>query len=157
MKTAYDVLIKYQKYLLGLAIFLSLTAVSITMTQDSIKLNLANRPVFMLFLVSLSILLALLYIRIDKNRMQALADRVSATVQDDPDNNFRELLLKLTDRQEQIYHLIISGKSNKEIMSTLFIEQSTLKTHINQIYKKLNVRSRREIKIKANQHLSKGA
>jgi len=89
--------------------------------------------------------------------MQALADRVSATVQDDPDNNFRELLLKLTDRQEQIYHLIISGKSNKEIMSTLFIEQSTLKTHINQIYKKLNVRSRREIKIKANQHLSKGA
>ncbi|MCL4159020.1 UNVERIFIED_CONTAM: hypothetical protein GTU68_024707 [Idotea baltica] len=35
-------------------------------------------------------------------------------------------------------------------MSELFIEQSTLKSHINQIYKKLNIKSRHELKSKSN-------
>jgi len=46
----------------------------------------------------------------------------------------------------EVYDLIISGKTNKEIMTELFIEQSTLKSHINQIYKKLNIKNRRELK-----------
>ncbi|CAN0589399.1 unnamed protein product, partial [Ectocarpus sp. 12 AP-2014] len=55
----------------------------------------------------------------------------------------------LTERQREVYDLIISGKTNKEIMSELFIEQSTLKSHVNQIYKKLNIKSRRELKLKS--------
>ena len=38
------------------------------------------------------------------------------------------------------------GKSNKEIMDELCIELSTLKTHINKIYKTLGITSRKQIK-----------
>ena len=60
------------------------------------------------------------------------------------------LLSRLTERQRKVYDLILLGKTNKEIMSELFIEQSTLKSHINQIYKKLNIKSRRELKSTLN-------
>ena len=53
----------------------------------------------------------------------------------------------LTERQREVYNLIVSGKTNKEIMTELFIEQSTLKSHINQIYKKIGIKSRRELKL----------
>lgn len=45
-------------------------------------------------------------------------------------------------------NLIISGKSNKEIIEMLFIEPSTLKTHINKIYKILELNSRKELRAK---------
>ena len=52
---------------------------------------------------------------------------------------------KLTAKEQEILDLILAGKSNKEIASSLFIEVSTVKTHINKIYGKLNVKSRREV------------
>lgn len=51
---------------------------------------------------------------------------------------------KLTSKEQEIFDLILAGKSNKEIASALFIEVSTVKTHINKIYGKLNVKSRKE-------------
>jgi ATP/maltotriose-dependent transcriptional regulator MalT len=38
--------------------------------------------------------------------------------------------------------LVASGKSNVEIASSLFVSLSTVKTHINNLYRKLGVRSR---------------
>ncbi len=52
---------------------------------------------------------------------------------------------KLTAKEQEILDLILTGKSNKEIASSLFIEVSTVKTHINKIYGKLEVKSRREV------------
>ena len=49
------------------------------------------------------------------------------------DNKTSNLLSELTSRQKQVYDLILSDKTNKEIMAELYIEQSTLKSHINQI------------------------
>ena len=40
--------------------------------------------------------------------------------------------------------MIAEGKSNKKIANLLFIEISTVKTHINKIYTKLNVKSRKK-------------
>lgn len=54
-------------------------------------------------------------------------------------------LEKLTAKEQEILDLILAGKSNKEIASCLFIEVSTVKTHINKIYGKLDVKSRREV------------
>lgn len=49
-------------------------------------------------------------------------------------------------RQEQnIQHLIVQGKTNKEIANELFISISTVKTHITNIYGKLKVSSRQEL------------
>ena len=55
-------------------------------------------------------------------------------------------LEKLSARQKQVFDLIVVGKSNKEIMDELCIELSTLKTHINKIYKILEIKSRQQIK-----------
>lgn len=52
----------------------------------------------------------------------------------------------LTTQEKTIIEKIGLGKSNKEIAAELFISLSTVKTHINNIYKKLNVTSREELK-----------
>lgn len=57
-----------------------------------------------------------------------------------------QLLQKLTEQEQKIVDAILLGKTNKEIASALFISLSTVKTHINNLYKKLGVTSRQEIK-----------
>ncbi len=52
----------------------------------------------------------------------------------------------LTSQERTIMIKISEGKSNKEIATELFISLSTVKTHINNLYKKLEVSSREEIK-----------
>jgi len=53
---------------------------------------------------------------------------------------------KLTSQEQKTLQLILEDKTNKEIASELFISVSTVKTHINNLYKKLNVTSREEVK-----------
>ena len=48
----------------------------------------------------------------------------------------------LSDREREILELISAGLSNREIADRLFIALSTVKTHINNIYSKLDVKSR---------------
>jgi DNA-binding CsgD family transcriptional regulator len=62
----------------------------------------------------------------------------------------------LTQQEEKILNLISEGKSNKEIANGLFIELSTVKTHINKLYAKLEVKNRTEAKQKAESLLSAG-
>jgi len=49
----------------------------------------------------------------------------------------------LTEKEKEILKLMSEGKSNKEIGSQLFVELSTVKTHINSIYKQIKVKDRR--------------
>jgi ATP/maltotriose-dependent transcriptional regulator MalT len=58
----------------------------------------------------------------------------------------------LTNRQREIFDLIAKGKSNKDIINELFIELSTLKTHINKIYKTLGITNRKEAIAMSNIH-----
>lgn len=51
----------------------------------------------------------------------------------------------LTNQEEKIYNFIKQGFSNKEIASELNISLSTVKTHINNLYKKMNVSSRKDL------------
>ena len=61
----------------------------------------------------------------------------------------RQAVLKvwreLSQREMDIVGLIISGKSNKEVALMLSIELSTVKTHVNNIYAKLGVSSRKDL------------
>lgn len=52
---------------------------------------------------------------------------------------------KLTGQERRVVQLIESGKSNKEIAVELSISPSTVKTHINNIFKKLDINSREEL------------
>ena len=51
----------------------------------------------------------------------------------------------LTQRETEIYGFCLSGKTNKEIAKLLFIEESTVKNHLQSIYQKYNVRNRVEL------------
>lgn len=51
----------------------------------------------------------------------------------------------LTEREQEVMQLILSGKPNKEIAALLFITESTVKTHARNIYSKYNVASRAEL------------
>ncbi|RMA57182.1 helix-turn-helix domain-containing protein [Ulvibacter antarcticus] len=52
----------------------------------------------------------------------------------------------LSNQEKKVLDLILEDKSNKEIASMLFVSVSTIKTHVNNLYKKLNVSSRDEVK-----------
>lgn len=51
----------------------------------------------------------------------------------------------LSIQERKIYGLILEGKSNKEIAEALTIELSTVKSHLNSIYSKLHISSRKDI------------
>ncbi|WP_344924057.1 helix-turn-helix domain-containing protein [Aquimarina addita] len=53
--------------------------------------------------------------------------------------------IALSKQENTIKDLIILGKSNKEIANELFISLNTVKTHITNIYSKLNISNRKEL------------
>ncbi len=55
-------------------------------------------------------------------------------------------LSKLSNQEEKIVKLISEGKSNKEIADELSVSHSTIKTHVNNIYAKLQIANRAELK-----------
>ncbi len=54
------------------------------------------------------------------------------------------LALGISKKEWRVLQYIIDGKSNDEIAQTMFIAVSTVKTHINNLYKKLAVTNRKE-------------
>jgi DNA-binding CsgD family transcriptional regulator len=56
----------------------------------------------------------------------------------------KDLLALLTSKELLILRLLTEGNTNKEIAAAQFIELSTVKTHINNIYTKLSVSNRKE-------------
>ncbi|NNF36866.1 MAG: response regulator transcription factor [Saprospiraceae bacterium] len=55
----------------------------------------------------------------------------------------RRKLLRLLKRESEVFNLIRTGKTNKEIASQLNVEISTVKSHVNSIYNKLGIKSRK--------------
>jgi DNA-binding NarL/FixJ family response regulator len=51
----------------------------------------------------------------------------------------------LTTREKEMLGMLLKGKSNKEISDLLFVSTETVKTHLQNIYRKLGVRSRMEV------------
>lgn len=67
-----------------------------------------------------------------------LADTIDMLVQVQP----QTLIEHLSDRELEVLNLIARGASNQEIAQKLVVTLSTVKTHINNIYAKLNVHTR---------------
>ena len=54
---------------------------------------------------------------------------------------------KLSNQERKVLDLILQNKTNKDIAEALFLSVSTVKTHTNNIYKKLEINSRDEAKL----------
>jgi LuxR family maltose regulon positive regulatory protein len=62
-----------------------------------------------------------------------------------------ELPEPLSERELEILRLIASGKSNRGIASELFVSVGTVKTHINNLYRKLDAHSRTQALARARE------
>ncbi len=72
----------------------------------------------------------------------------------DPKSALREvrqptLAEPLTERELEVLHLLTTGLSTHDIATKLIITPTTLKTHLRNIYAKLEVNSRAEAMVKA--------
>ncbi|MCU1344148.1 MAG: DNA-binding response regulator [Acidimicrobiia bacterium] len=62
------------------------------------------------------------------------------------------LLASLTDREREVLTLIAKGQTNSEIAQALYVGEGTVKTHINHLFSKLNLRDRAAAVIFAYRH-----
>lgn len=59
-------------------------------------------------------------------------------------------LAQLSPRELDVARLVAIGATNQEIAQKLFISESTVKTHINSIFNRLNLKNRSQLAIHAN-------
>jgi DNA-binding NarL/FixJ family response regulator len=71
--------------------------------------------------------------------------RLLVYLQEPPEPKMSLANFNLTQREKQIFHLLMEGLSYKEIAARCFISVDTINSHIRKIYTKLKVRSRAEI------------
>jgi len=140
-----DTLFRHQKKLEIIAIFLLCLTISFRFTNFKTEWLWSDKTYIAVILVLMLISIALIWIKIEKVKTDNLIKLIkSETITNK--TNIENQLDELSAKQKQVFDLIVIGKSNKEIMDELCIELSTLKTHINKIYKILEITSRKQIK-----------
>jgi len=58
------------------------------------------------------------------------------------DNGEENLLHYLTNREEEVLSLLLEGATYKDVARNLFISETTVKTHVNNIFQKLQVKEK---------------
>ncbi|MBK6611770.1 MAG: helix-turn-helix transcriptional regulator [Saprospiraceae bacterium] len=140
-----DKLFRHQKKLEIIAIFLLCLTISFRFTNFKTEWLWSDKTYIAVILVLMLISIALIWIKIEKVKTDNLIKLIKTEIIANRTNTENQLD-KLSAKQKQVFDLIVTGKSNKEIMDELCIELSTLKTHINKIYKILGITSRQQIK-----------
>lgn len=63
----------------------------------------------------------------------------------------RDALLPLTDREREVFFLAAEGRRNSDIARLLFLSEETIKTHLRNIYGKLGLGNKAELRLFAAQ------
>ena len=145
-----DLLYRKQRVIEIIAIFLFFSLVAFRFDNKKTALIWSNYPFIAVVLALLIVLIAIIWLRIEKQKTQLLIKNIQDSSMH-KSSLLESKLAELTLRQREVLGLIVKGKSNKEITTELNIELSTLKTHINQIYKILGIKSRKETRTFRNE------
>jgi len=137
-----------QEILITLSIFFALSSIGFSFDGKAFLWFWQRYPIIpVLFL--LFVYFAVRYwlkLEIERQRQQIYSE-YSQNIEPKQREDFKNLL---SVREIEVLELISKGLSNKEISEKLFISLSTVKTHINNIYKILEVKNRREAIEKMN-------
>lgn len=60
----------------------------------------------------------------------------------------------LSNREAEVAELVTKGLSNKEVANQLFVTEKTVKFHLTNIYKKMNVKSRSQLIVWCMPHMT---
>jgi DNA-binding NarL/FixJ family response regulator len=94
-------------------------------------------------------LVALGYVLVDRIHARRLAAKATS-----PDLRRFELLAidRLTPRELDVFELMAAAKSNSEIAELLSVARSTVKSHVERIFAKLEIHDRLQVALFAGQH-----
>lgn len=92
-----------------------------------------------------------------QKEIELLRTRLENTLEERPRSNLavdqkkinESLVNPLTEREIEVLTKVADGKSNKEIAEELFVSINTIKTHVLNIYEKLDVQNRTQAAVKA--------
>jgi DNA-binding NarL/FixJ family response regulator len=84
---------------------------------------------------------------LDEALMRRVITRLGEAIRRRPE--VRPLTEPLTDKELQITRLIVAGKGNRAIATNLGVSEGTIKTHIRNIYRKLQVENRAQAAARA--------
>jgi DNA-binding CsgD family transcriptional regulator len=132
------------KIVTGIFIFLMLSAVGFTFQGKEITWFWNKLPFIAIALAILSLLAFKALMQIEKTRYEHKIRLILQTADRKKDIMDNEMIQSLSIREKEVFRKILEGKNNKQIAGELFVELSTVKTHINNIYKILKVRNRPE-------------
>ena len=74
------------------------------------------------------------------------------SVKEEEENTDEKLLSSLTQREEEVLDLLSQGFGYNEVSSKLYISNTTVKTHVNNIFQKLQVKDRTQAVLYAIRH-----
>lgn len=130
-----------QQIFIGVGLFLSLSAIGFSVGDKRIHWFWEQTPFIAPLLMLLAFFAARLWFLLERERQKEEIEQTVKALQAKRDTSLMDMLSM---RGREVVAMIVDGKTNKEIADKLCVELSTVKTHINNIYKILDVKNRRE-------------
>lgn len=124
---------------------LLITALLVLFQLGKFQLFRGNINVEMIIAV-VSILFFFLGLYFSKNWKNSRNNTVKQSI-----NYLKLKELGISDREHEVLKALVNGLSNKEIGEQLFVAESTVKTHVSNLYSKLNVNRRPQAILKAQE------
>ena len=125
-------------------IFTALSAIGFSFTKNHIEWFWNRAPYLAILLIVLTFATSQIWLIIDRQSQDNRLKSILAELDAKGNGTGNPLVEKLSVREREVLKKIGEGKANKRIAEELFISLSTVKTHINNIYRVLKVSNRKE-------------
>lgn len=134
-----------QELLIALSIFLALCSIGFSYNGKAFQWFWQQYPIIPILLILFAFFAIRYWLKLEIEKQRQFIHEAYMKSSEQPD-----FIKMLSPREIEVLNLINKGLTNKEICEKLFISMATVKTHINNIYKTLEVKNRREAIEKIN-------